>query len=83
MARKRPKKNAYLDPAPLLRLFPHDMTNREIARQLDVDNGSVNAWKSGQRRIHWAKADVLATILGRHPSMIWGADWERTTIDDA
>lgn len=45
-----------------------------LAEQLGMARRTVVRWKSGG--VPLAQADRVAAALGRHPSEIWGPDWD-------
>lgn len=44
-----------------------------VAEVIGVSSRTVQRWQRGQRLSEWA-ADLVATRLGTHPSLIWD-DW--------
>lgn len=49
------------------------MNRRALAEAFNTTMKVIDGWK--QKGLPINKADVLATELGYHPSMIWGLHW--------
>jgi hypothetical protein len=69
------KQGRYLDPRPLLNLFPGEGFDGIIASLCGVARTTVVRWRRNPNALIWEyDADRYAIAMGMHPSEIW-LDW--------
>ena len=66
---------AWIDPRPLLAMWPETATAAELAAACGVTRRTIVRWRNGHTRLTVGMAEGVADRLGVHPAEIWGPDY--------